>query len=250
MTTSTSIGKQSVVVQEPNLTTREPGITKGDSLQKISSAGFILGAILIGIGGLLMPNAAKPTSDLHEMLTPLGEHASRTIVSSLLMVIGFWAVLIGAAGIYRSIIAGGAAWARLGFYFVVGGTVLWTISLANDIGTANLVANWLASPTDGQEALWSVIAALSVSARGLLALTWMIYWLALAFLGIGMLRSAVYPRWLGWAGFISSIPMVALGIVQMFTLRSTLLTLVFAVLMLLTTLWFFVVGIWVERKAW
>jgi hypothetical protein len=54
----------------------------------------------------------------------LGAHEFRTTAASLLMVIGFWAALIG------------AAWARLGFYLIIGGTVLWTISLPGDVGIA------------------------------------------------------------------------------------------------------------------
>jgi len=73
--------------------TGQLGITKGDPLQKMSSVGFILGPILIAASGLLMPHANTPTSDLQEMLTPLGEHEFLTQLSSLLMAIGFWAVM-------------------------------------------------------------------------------------------------------------------------------------------------------------
>jgi hypothetical protein len=65
-----------------------------------------------------------------------------------------------------------------------------------------------------------------------------------------MIRSTIYPRWLGWGGMIVGIPMIALGVVQIFTARSTTLTLIFAVLMLLTALWDLAVGIWVARRAW
>lgn len=71
----------------------QQSIVKGDTFQKMSSAGFILGAILVGVGGLIMPHVNTPTSDLQEMLTPLGEHEFITQLSSLLMAIGFWAVM-------------------------------------------------------------------------------------------------------------------------------------------------------------
>jgi len=38
----------------------QPTIAKGDALQKISSIGFILGAILIATSELLMPYAPRP----------------------------------------------------------------------------------------------------------------------------------------------------------------------------------------------
>src|SRR2546425_1921769 len=125
--------------------TQQLGIVKGDAFQKLGSAGFIIGAILMVIGGLLMPYTAKLTSNVQEMLKPLGEHEFRAQVSSLLMIMGIWAIMIGATGVYRSITAGGAAWARLGFYFILVGTAVWTVTLSQDVATASAAANWLAA---------------------------------------------------------------------------------------------------------
>jgi hypothetical protein len=230
--------------------TQQQSIVKGDPLQKISSAGFIIGAILMMLGGLLMPYAAKPTSNIQEMLTPLGEHEFRAEVSSLLMMMGIWAMMIGAMGVYRSITAGGAAWARIGFNFILVGTGLWTASLSSDVATASAVAKWLAAPIDGKEAAWSAVAALNAVGRGSYPSTIIVYWLAFVFLGIGMIGSTVYPRWLGWVGLILSNAVIVVGVIQVFTARSTTLTLVYAVLSLLTTLWALVIGIWVARRAW
>ena len=228
----------------------QQGIVKGDALQRISSTGFILGAILIAVSGLLMPHANNSTSNLQEILKPLGEHEFLTQLSSLLMAIGFWAVMLGATGVYRSINAGGSACAQMSFNFILIGTVLWTISLSGDVATASNVSNWLAAPVDSKEATWSAIAALSVSGRGLLALTWMIYSLGFAFLGMAMIQSDVYPRWLGWAGLIVSIPVTVLGAIQVFVPRSITLTLIFSMFMMLTILWNLAIGICVARRAW
>jgi len=233
--------------------TQEQGIRKGDALQRISSAGLIIGAILFGISGLLMPHTNSPTSDLQEMLKPLGEYQYRTIISSMFGMVGFWMALVGVSGVNRSItesVARGAVWARLGFYFTLIGTALWTVCWAMDISTASAVANWLSAPIDGKEVAWGVVVSLSAFARGILPSTWVLYWLALAFLNGAMIQSDVYPRWLGWTGLILSIPMIALGVIQTFTARSITFTLVFSVLMLLTALWDLAVGIWVARRAW
>ncbi len=228
----------------------QQGIIKGDVVQKIGSAGFIIGAVLFGISGLLMPHAAGPTSDLQEMLKPLGEHEFITQLSSLLMVIGFWAALIGITGVNRSITTGGAIWAQLGFYFTLTGTVLWTVSLSLDVAAASAIANWLAVPTVSKDAAWMVVTSLSAFGRGMIPMTWIVYWLALTLLNVAMILSDVYPRWLGWAGLIVSIPVIALGAVQIFTARSITLTLMFSVLMLLTTLWDLAMGIWIARRVW
>ena len=118
------------------------------------------------------------------------------------------------------------------------------------MNTANAVANWLSAPIDGKAAAWSVVASLSAFGRGIVPTTWSLYWLALAFLSIAMVHSDVYPRWLGWAGLIVSIPMIILGVIQIFIPRSITLTLIFSMLMVLTTLWILVTGLWVARKAW
>jgi len=231
----------------------QQSIVKGDTLQRMSSAGFIIGAILVAAGGLMMPHANTPTSDLREMLTPMGEYQYRTIIASLLGMIGFWMAFIGVTGVQRSIIASetkGALWARLGFYFTMMGTVLWTVSWAMDMNTANAVANWLSAPSEGKETAWGIVATLSAFGRGILPTTWVVYWLALAIMNIAMLQSDVYPRWLGWTGLAVNIPMIALGAYQTFTSRSITLTLIFSMLMMLTTLWNLTIGIWVARRAW
>jgi hypothetical protein len=229
---------------------QEQGLVAGDALQKLGSSGFILASILIVVGGLLMPHATTSTANLQEMLRPLGEQQSRTQLSTLLIAFGFWAAMIGTAAVYRSILEGGAAWARLGFYLAVIGTALWTISLSLDVAVASAVANWLAAPAGGEEAAYGAVASLSAFGRGIVPMTWIIYWFALAFLGTAMVLSGVYPRWLGWAGLAVSIPMIVLGLVQVFNARSTSLTLTFAVLETFTALWFLVLGIWLARKAW
>ncbi len=235
--------------------TQPQGIVKGDVLQRISSAGFIIGAILMMIGGSLMPHASTPTSNLQEMLRPLGEQLFKAQFSVLLLIVSIWATMIGVAGVYRCIIASGgatsgAAWARLGFYFMLVGTVLYTVALTQDASIAGAVANWLAAPAVDKEAVYGVVAAVNAVGRGLYPVAIIAYWAPFAFLGIAMLVSPVYPRSLGWTGVVLGSAVIALGIVQSFTARTTTLTLIFMVLSLLTGLWGLVVGVWVARKAW
>ena len=235
--------------------TQLQGIVKGDVLQRISSAGFIIEAILMLIGGSLMPHASTPTRNLQEMLRPLGEQLLNAQLSVLLLIVSIWAAMIGVAGVYRSITASGgatsgAAWARLGFYFMLVGTVIYTVALTLDASTAGAVANWLAAPAADKEAAYGLVAAVNAVGRGLYPVAIIAYWVPFAFLGIAMLVSAVYPRSLGWAGVTLGSAGITLGIVQSFTARTTTLTFTFMVLSLLTELWGLVVGIWVARKAW
>jgi hypothetical protein len=130
------------------------------------------------------------------------------------------------------------------------GTAVWTLILSLDVSQASAVATWLAAPTEGKEAAYSVVATLAAIGRGIYAMSILVYWLALLFLGIGMVRSAVYLRWLGWVGLIVGITGVSLGVIQTFSERSSTLTLVYVVLSFVTTLWFLTVGVWVARTAW
>jgi len=235
--------------------TQQPGIVKGDAQQRLGSAGFIIGAILMMIGGSLMPHASTLTGNLQEMLRPLGEQLFKTQFSVLLLIVSNWASMIGVVGVFRSITAigraaSGAAWARLGFYFMLVGTVIYTVALTQDASTASAVTNWLAAPAVDKEAAYSVVAAVNAVGRGLYPVAIIAYWVPFAFLGIAMLVSAIYPRSLGWTGVVLGSAVIVLGIVQSFTARTTTLTLIFMVLSFLTGLWGLVVGIWVARKAW
>ncbi len=229
--------------------TGEHGIVKGDALQKIGSAGFLIGAVLMVIGTILLPRTSGAGS-VQEMVTAMGKEQFLTRFSALLITAGTWAMMIGAMGVYRSITAGGAAWARVGFSFVVAGTALWTVSLALDMAAADAVANWLAAPAAAKEAAYYAVAALSAFGLGMFSMNIVIYWLAFVFLGIGMILSALYPRVVGWGGVILGIAGASLGVIQLFTGRLNALNLIYTAVSLLTTLWLIVTAAWIARKAW
>jgi hypothetical protein len=109
--------------------------------------------------------------------------------------------------------------------------------------------DWIAATAAGKEAVYSVYAMLPGFGRGIFPMAVLINWLAFAFIGIGMVRSAVYPRWLGWVELILGIAMLPVAVIMTFTGREALLNL-FIPLSFLTILWFLVIGIWVARKAW
>lgn len=230
---------------------QQQGIVKGDVLQKLGSAGFIIGAIVLVIFNVLLPRADDP-SITQQVLQKFGEKETLTEVCALLLAIGAWAVMLGAAGVYRSISTGaGAAWTRLGFYGIVVGTAMWAINFALTMATAGAAANMLTAPAAGYTTAYSVAASLHGASASVEIMSIIVYWLALAFLGIGMAVSAVYPRWLGWIGIVLGIvTMAVVGIVAAFTGLSSTLQLTFMVLSLLSMLWALVTGIWVARKAW
>src|SRR5215217_2779307 len=95
---------------------QEQGVVRGNLHQKLSGVGFITGAVLIIFGSVMLPRAAD-LSDVQAMQKAYGEQATLLQACALLLTFGFWAVMIGTAGVHQSGIKDGAAWAHLGFYF-------------------------------------------------------------------------------------------------------------------------------------
>lgn len=226
------------------------GIVSGDTHQKLSGVGFIIGAVLIIIGSLLLPRAAN-LSDVQAMQKAYGEQATLLQACALLLTFGFWAVMIGTSGVYESITKEGAAWVRLGFYFHLVGVALWTAGMSLDVSYPAAIVNWLEAPAASKEIAYSVVAVLSPVGfgRGIFPLNVIVNWLAFAFLGIGMVQSTVYPQWMGWGGLLLGITGLTIGIIMTFTGREALIN-IFIVFMMLNILWWLTCGIWMIQKSW
>jgi hypothetical protein len=218
--------------------------------QKLSSAGFIIGALLVTIGNVWV--ASVGLGDPLEALSTYGENVQLLQTVALLITFGWWAVMVGMAGVSHSITASGAPFARLGLYFMIVGTALWTLGMAFDISYANLIANWVSAPDADKEFARDLITIYSPTlgiGRGLFPMNVMANWLALGFLGLGMIRSSIYPRWLGWFGLILGVIGLPMGATMAFVGREaiwgTFMGLAFA-----TILWILALGIWMFRESW
>ncbi len=226
------------------------GIVRGDTHQKLSGVGFIVGSLLIIIGSLLLPRASN-LSDVQAMQKAYGEHATLLQACALLLTLGFLAVMIGTSGIYQSVTEDGSAWTRVGFYFHLVGVALWMVGMSLDISYPSAILNWLKSPDSSKEVAYSVVTVLSPVGigRGMFPLNVIVNWLAFTFFGIGMSQSTIYPRWMGWSGLFLGILGLLLGIIMTFTGREALVDF-FVIFMILNLLWWLACGIWVIRKAW
>ena len=222
---------------------------KGDVLQKVAGLGFIVGAILTGVFNALFPRADDP-SVVTDVLTELADDETFTRIVFLGLAIGFWALMIGAAGVYRSISTGGAAvWARLGFYGIIVGTTLATMSLAVGVGTAEPAADWIAAGSGVGTSEYNIAATLNTVGESIFFMTVIVNWLALAFLGIGMVLSKVYPQWLNWPPLIlGAVTAVVAGVPMTLNGTSETLDIIFSVLAGLTTLWALAMGVWITRR--
>ncbi len=228
---------------------QQNGIVNGEALQKIGSTGLIVGFILLVAGGIWP--LLVGFDNIETGARVFGEYAVQLQAVSLLLAFGFWAATVGMGEVRRSIIARGAAWAKLGFYFLTMGMTLWTIGMSLDITYSAALVNWKAAPEAGKEAAHILAQAFSGLGfgRGFFPLEVIVIWMAFSFMGIGMVQSGIYPRWLGWVGLVLGLVGMPLGISQTFTGREASLN-IFKGLLVATTFWFLAVGIWLARKAW
>ena len=161
---------------------------------------------------------------------------------------GVIAIMIGTVGLYRQISTGSAAvWARLGFYGVIVGTTLFAISSAVGLAVVERAVHWVAAGSALDNAFSASAALVDVSAS-MFDMTFLVFWLALVFLAVGMVLSSAYPKWLGWALLVASIVVVAIAIPRFFTEPTQVTEYVFAVPAGLTSVWFLVTGIWITRR--
>lgn len=230
--------------------TRGHGVERGDAHQRLSGAGFVLGAALVVTGSPLLPRAAD-LSDVRAMQAAYAEQAVLLQACALLLTFGFWAVLIGTSGLYHFITKDGAAWARVGFYLHLVGAAVWTVGMSLDVSYPAAIVRWLEAPAEEKELAYGVVTVLSPLGfgRGTFPLNVIVNWLAFTFLGIAMIRGRVHPRWLGWSELALGVTGLTIGMVMTFTGREPLIH-VFVAFMALNILWWLACGVWTSKKAW
>ncbi len=226
----------------------QQGITKGDVLQRIGGVGFIIGGILTIVFSALFPGPDDP-ANTQQALARLADNEALSTIVFLGLAVGVWALMIGVVAVNRSIATGGAAaWARLGFYGVIVGTTVITVS--NAVGWAMTDAAAASGGTEPGTAANTIAAALHMVVNSTFIMGGIVFWLALAFLGIGMLLSTVYPKWMGWVILILGVLIVGVvGIPEAVGDPSQARDIIFSILAGLTRIWAIIVGIWVTRKA-
>ncbi len=221
------------------------------TLLRIGALSAIIGAILAVVVNALYPRVPDPldTSAL------LGKAATSTlwigvhvgILASFLLFIG------GLVALYRSI-AGqpGAALARLGFAAaVVSGGVFLTWIGTNGYALRGAAEAWNTASA-GDKALTFQIAKAVVQLNFGLFSVWCITYFGATFIlyGLAVALSDAFPKWLGWLAILGGVGETVVGIVQLYNGPSVLMTnLLFPVFAVLITVWVFIMGILMWRKA-
>lgn len=231
----------------------EQGIQKGDVLQKIAGLSLIIGGILLIVGNALVPRVDDP-GDVRDFIENAADNAGGfTEIVFLLLAVGLAVLVLGFAGVYRSVTSGAAAaWVRLGFYgFIAGSAVLVSFTGFFGLGLAAIAEEWdsMAASAD-KEALFQGFTAVYWALDGAFSVAIVMYWGTMTLLFAGIVMSTTYPKWLGWAGLINAAVVTVIGFVYAFADLTQGLDLTFGIAALVSTIWVVLLGVVVTRKAW
>jgi hypothetical protein len=226
-------------------------ISRGDGMQKFSSAAFIVGGIFVIVFNILTPRPADP-ADMQVGLTNMVENFTMFQLGHLMLAFGLWSVMVGAVGIKQTVKGRGEAFAQGGFYGLVLATTLWSITYAMTSVEAHQSMQWSLASGIEREVLYNMTVTTVHVGTAAYIMSGLFYWLALLFLGVGMALSKVYPGWLGWSAAAISLAMVVLVGVPQFLSGEVVTSsmIAFASLAGLTSIWMFITGIWIARQAW
>ena len=155
------------------------GIVKGDTLQQIAGIGFIVGAVLTLIGNGLFPRADDP-ADTKASLEAIATFGTASFPGlALVLAGGFWGLMLGFIGVYPSLSAGpAAAFARIGFYGVLIGVALWTITFAVHLGLAQVLDSWAVASGPDKAALFQAASSIWQMDAGIFTMAIIVVWLA------------------------------------------------------------------------
>lgn len=130
------------------------------------------------------------------------------------------------------------------------GTTLLTAADAMGIAAVDAAVDWAAAGSVVGTSEYSIGASILAALNSTDTMAFLVFWMALAFLAIGMILSKVYTQWLSWPPLILGVAVVAVMIPQTFVGPTKTTETVFGVLGGLTAVWILVLGVWITRKAW
>jgi hypothetical protein len=183
-------------------------------LAQIGAVAFVVGAVLLLVSTLLHPLGADPAdapaafaeyaADPHYVWTHLGQLA------------GFCGLATGLVALAATLEPGrAAAWGRIGAAGAVASVALAAALQAVDgVALKATVDRWAAAGEAARPLVFEAALALRQLEIGLAGASSILSGLTLVALGLALLRSARYPAWLGAAGLLDGLGMLAAGAAQ------------------------------------
>jgi hypothetical protein len=227
-----------------------PGRAKERTIYWVGGVAAIVGSLAGMVGNLLHPE------------TPLDDEAgiARTIADShswlaLHMTIEFGILLmLGALVALAYSISDGAAGAlsKLGLAAGIAGVAVGLVLVILDGVAAKVLADrWAAAPPPEQATALRIVLANETTNLALASLFNILFAGATFILfGLAVALSDMYPRWLGWIAVVAGAGSIGSGMVQAVAGKSTAASQILTIIgPTVITLWLFVIGIFLVRKA-
>ena len=217
------------------------------ALLRVGSASAILGAILLLASNILYPRSADPGNAKAVLENAAKISAGLHTGTSIGLLLGIVLALGGFLALYRSIANQPAAsWARLGYGAAVISTALFSIVTGVDGSALKNVADaWTKAPAAYEAAATAVVWV----DYGFFTAWIMVFGVSNALYGAAVAYSDGYPQWLGWLALLLGIALTAIGLAQAYNGPSHNLDLLFGIFSVAVTVWLFVMGILMWRKA-
>ncbi|MGH8870422.1 MAG: DUF4386 family protein [Acidimicrobiia bacterium] len=219
-------------------------------LLRTGSVAAILGSIFAGVGNGLHP--ITPRDDPEGVARVIADSGAWTLIH-IVIVIGIILMLGGIVAVRHSIEGGLAeALARLGVHAgTIGATVGLITLILDGVAAKQLADTWAAAPGAGKAIALSVVSAnetINFALAGLFNFSFA--GVAFTLLGLAVALSGAYPRWLGWIGALAGLGSIGASMVQAFTGKPTVASLILTIIgPTVITVWLLVMGVLVGRKA-
>jgi len=223
---------------------------QGYWLSRIGSACAIIGALGAGVGNVLHP--VTPRDDPVGVAQVIAESDAWTLIH-IVIILSLILMFFGLVAIGYSIEGGVAeALARLGVFAAAVGTTLGIATVILDgVGAKQLADQWAAAPEATKALALSLVSTnetLNFALAGMFNLSFA--GVPFILLGLAVALNGIYPRWLGWLAASAGLFSVAAGLVQAFTGKPTVASLVLTIIgPTIISLWVLVIGALMGRQA-
>ncbi len=220
-------------------------------LMRIGSVAAMLGALLAGAGNLLHPTT--PRDDEVGVARVIAESEHWTLVH-VIIVLGIVLMLGGLLGVRHSITGSGFsdALTRLGMYAATIGTTVGLILVVLDgVAAKQLADQWFDASELSQPIALGLVSAnetINFALAGLFNLAFA--GITFVFFGLAVARSDSYPQWLGWVAVVAGVGSIGAGLVQAFTGKPTMVSLILTIIgPTVIAVWLLVMGVLLWRRS-
>lgn len=185
-----------------------------EPLARIGAAAALLGASVLLVSTLLHPLGADP----NDAPAAFAEYAAYSgwVWIHLGQFVGFALVGLALVALAGTLETGrAAAWARIGLAGATASIALASALQAVDgVALKILVDRWAAASAELRVTAFEAAFAVRQIEIGLGALLSLVSGLTLGGYGLAVICSTRYPGWIGWAGLLDGVGMVAAGAAQ------------------------------------